>query len=91
MWNSSNFDSDDACQLLIQLIDTATALKIVYIVDQRGKRKIDVKITYAVHADPSDEKVVLKQGSIKVIEKYGDSQREYDSYGEEKVKLICEI
>ena len=65
----ANFDSDEACQCLAQLIDIALALKYLDISYQEGKREVKVLIDYAILATPADDRVVPKQGSVMVVDK----------------------
>ena len=66
----ANFQSDEPCSLLAQLIDTAPFLSDLNISDQTGLfRKIEVSITYAEEADG-----VIKQGSIKIMKRLGDKR-----------------
>ena len=53
MLEAANFDSDEACQYLAQLIDTALALKLITIRGQIGERMVKLNVDY-------------EQGSIKV-------------------------
>ena len=62
MCASNNYDSNEACSLLAQFIETATSLKKISIRGQRGERTVWLKITYAEEADG-----VFKQGCIKVV------------------------
>ena len=41
---------------------------------QKGERLVKVLIEYALVADLADEKVVPKQGSIKVVDYYDESE-----------------
>ena len=66
---SADFDSDEACEYLAQLIDTALALKKLNIDGQDFDRYVKLNIDYAVVADPADDKIDHKQGSIRVIRK----------------------
>ena len=78
MYEAANFSSDESCQYLAQLIDTALALKKINISYQEGDRKVKLLIDYAIVADPADDSVVPKQGYIKVVSKDDES------------KVICE-
>ena len=71
---AANFSSDEACQYLAQLIDTALALEYIDIRYQKGGRKVKLLLEYAIVADPADDKVVPKQGSIKVVDADDESQ-----------------
>ena len=78
MMDAANFSYDEACQYLAQLIDTALVLKEINIYGQSGERVVKVLLEYAIVADPADDKVVPKQGSIKVVDRRDES------------KVICE-
>ena len=67
MYMNAKFDSDQSCQLLAKLIDTAPSLQTINISHQEGERKVKVLIDYAVETDDG-----IKQGSIKVFENRGD-------------------
>ena len=72
MVDAANFSSDEGCQYLAQLIDTALALNKIDIRGQNGDRRVKVLVKYAIVAEPADDKVVPKQGSIKV--RFGKKQ-----------------
>ena len=70
MQEAANFDSDEACEYLAQLIDSAKALKKIDISIQEGDRKVGVDLEYTVAADPADDTIVQNQGFIEVFEQY---------------------
>ena len=75
---AANFSSDESCQYLALLIDTALALKKINIRGQVGEREVKLLLEYTIVADPADDSVVPKQGSIKVVDRRDES------------KVICE-
>ena len=61
-----NFELDEACQYLAQLIDTAASLEHINYGDQRGPRKVVIKLDYEVLPNSDDASVVPKDGQITV-------------------------
>ena len=67
-----NFDTDQACENLVELVSTAPRIKYCGISEQIGrKRSVYLKIEYAVEADPNDASAVSKEGKIQVLNEEG--------------------
>ena len=58
-WSAANFDEDEACSLLLQLISTSSAFNFLNIRLQCGSRKVRVEICYAAEDQST-------QGNIKI-------------------------
>ena len=71
MHKTADFSTDEACMYLAQLIDTALALKELDISYQKkGTRSVKLIIEYADVSKSTDDKLVPKQGCIKVVDEF---------------------
>ena len=70
IYDAFDFEMDEACELLAELIDSATLLTQYSWLKHpsTNKRDIQVVIEYALEANPEDESVVPREGLIKIVE-----------------------
>ena len=74
---SANFDSDESCVLLAELLSNAPHMNYCDIMGQTGERMVEVKIEYAQTEEEFDYEqgknvhVLIKTGTIKVVNRRG--------------------
>ena len=77
---SANFDSDESCVLLAELLNNAPHINDCNIYGQKGKRWVKVEIEYAQTEEEFDYEqgknvhVLIKTGTIKVVNMWDTKQ-----------------
>ena len=61
-----NFDDDESCKLLAELIDKARNLRICNIASSHGERYVRVKVTYAEEA--TGNKGLIEVVNLRLLE-----------------------